>query len=480
MRIALLLSAYPLVQLLLHLTLGEGLAEDEAEQLILAQSLALGYPGTGSQPPLYTWLQMAFFAAFGINVFALAALRAVLQVLTQVALYRSADMLLSNRTLASLVALSLWLIPQFAVESLRKTHSVLAACLAAVFLHALLHVWESGGWGAYVWLGATLGLGVLAKYNFAIFAAALLLAAGSLAPLRGALASPRFAVTVAVAALLAAPHFTWLLHHLSTVTGEVASRVAAGRMRPWTAAGATAGLVDLAEAVAGYLPPVVLHLAAFGIPRRPISARAAVTARLAQRFWLLALVALIAAVVMLAIPRFHEYWLQPYLVMLPLYLFLSRSSAAPAPRRLKVFAVVVGAVMALWVGWRVVEAWVGHHAGARARANAPYGEVGRRIAESGFRERIIVAENVRLGGNLRLVLPGAHVITAGMAAGARVPRGPCLLVWTESPGESVPPAFERWAGPGGQPIPPARYVEARGPRANLLRLGIIAVPSCER
>lgn len=48
---------------------------DEAEQLIWTQHLRLGY---GPQPPLYTWVQWAFFEVFGVSVFALALLKNLL------------------------------------------------------------------------------------------------------------------------------------------------------------------------------------------------------------------------------------------------------------------------------------------------------------------------------------------------------------------------------------------------------------------
>ena len=483
MRAALLFAAYPLFHLLVRLAVSEGLEYDEAEQVVLTQSLALGYPAVAAQPPLYTWLQYLFFALFGMNVFALAGLRALLQILTQAALYRSALLILDHRTIAMLVALSLWLIPQFSVESMRKTHSVLATCLTAVLLHALLRVWRSGGVATYLWLGTALGLGVLAKYNFAIVAGALLLAGVWVEPVRRRLLDRRLWLGLGVAGLLVAPHLTWLLQHLDAATAQMGKRVGVWTTREWTIRGAAHRFWSFGSDPFGYLPPVILHLAVFGRPREAASEAAATVARLLERFWLIAFGVLIVGVIVTSMARFHAHWLQPFLVFLSLYMFLRRPSASPSPRAIAVFAAVLAMAMVLLMGWRLVELWSGHHLRALSRLNTPYPELARRIAETGFRRGVIIADHHLVGGNLRFVLQDTTVVTRRMAeAGAVVPPGPCLIVWDARKQPGVPDRLMPWLTAGADPTPPLRYVEARGPRAEraLFRLGFIQLPGCRR
>ena len=73
------IAAYFGLQVVLRLTLGSSLELDEAEQMVLGQRLQAGYTG---QPPLYTWLQIGFFAIFGQGVLALALLKNLLLFLT--------------------------------------------------------------------------------------------------------------------------------------------------------------------------------------------------------------------------------------------------------------------------------------------------------------------------------------------------------------------------------------------------------------
>jgi 4-amino-4-deoxy-L-arabinose transferase-like glycosyltransferase len=483
-RTALLLSVYPVFHLLVRLAVSEGLEYDEAEQVVLAQSLALGYSAVAAQPPLYSWLQYLFFAVFGMNVFALATLRTILQILTQIALFRSGVMILGDRTLALLAALSLWMIPQYSVESMRMTHTVLATCLAALLLYALLCVWKSGGVASYLWLGTILGLGVLAKYNFMIYAGALVLAVLSMAPFRRRLLDPRMGLALAVAALLVAPHLLWLLDHLSQATTQIGTRMDMGTAEPWSLKRVRHSLYSFGKDPFVYLLlPVALHLAVFGRPRETFSEAAAALARLLQRFWLIAFGAMAVAVVIIAMARFREHWIQPFLVMLPLYLFLRRPSANPSPRRMAIFAAVLATVILLLMGWRFVELWEGHRFRAPSRLNTPYPELARQISAAGFRDGVIVADHNLLGGNLRFVLQDATVVTTRMAeAGAIVPPGPCLIVWDARRDRNIPDGLAAWVATGGQAAPPVRYAEARGRRADhaLFRLGFIQVPACRR
>lgn len=484
MRATLLLSVYPVFHLLVRLAVSEGLEYDEAEQLVLTQSLALGYPSVAAQPPLYTWLQYAFFAVFGMNMFSLAALRTILQIVTQVTLFRSGVMILGDRTLALLAALSLWVIPQYSVESMRKTHTVLATCLAALLLYALLRVWMVGGVASYLWLGAILGLGILAKYNFLIYAGALALAALSTAPFRGRVLDPRMGLALVVAAVLVVPHLVWLLDHLASATTQIGTRMDMGTARPWSLKRVRHSLYSFGKDPFVYvLPPVALHLGVFGRPREALSEAAAALARLLQRFWLFALGILVVAVVIIAMARFREHWMQPFLVMLPLYLFLRRPSASPSPRRVVIFAAVLATVILLLMGWRFVEVWEGHHFRALSRLNTPYPDLARQITEAGFRDGVIVADHNLLGGNLRFALQDAAVVTTSMAeAGAVVPPGPCLIVWDARRDRNIPDRLAAWVATSGQADSPARYAEARGRRADhaLFRLGFIQLPACRR
>jgi 4-amino-4-deoxy-L-arabinose transferase-like glycosyltransferase len=70
-----ILTVYFLLHVLIRVLLSPSTDLDESEQIVYGQELLLGY---GPAPPLYTWLQLPFFAVFGQGVLALSLLKGVL------------------------------------------------------------------------------------------------------------------------------------------------------------------------------------------------------------------------------------------------------------------------------------------------------------------------------------------------------------------------------------------------------------------
>ena len=147
---------------------------DEGEQMLWSQQLAWGY---GAQPPLYTWLQWGFNATLGPSVLALSLLKHTLLALTYLLMALAARQLMPPRA-AVWASASMLLIPALGWTSVRdQTHSVLVTCAVAGSWWALLRLWRRPAPAGYALLGFFVALGVLAKYNYALFAGALLLAA---------------------------------------------------------------------------------------------------------------------------------------------------------------------------------------------------------------------------------------------------------------------------------------------------------------
>jgi 4-amino-4-deoxy-L-arabinose transferase-like glycosyltransferase len=472
------LLSYPLAQLVLRLAVSEALEGDESFHLVVAQILALGVVADATQPPLYTWLQILFLELFGVSTFAVAGLRTLLQSLTVIALYGSARALLPGRAVPVLAALSFWLIAEFSVESLRKSHSVLVTCLASLMFWLLIRVWKSGRTGEYLLLGGVLGLGCLAKYNFPLVAATLLVAAATLPEMRARLRDRRMLVAVSVAVIVAAPHLAWIATHASTVGAHVGRRLA-------TAASAGPGFTlavyrAMPLAVLAYLYPWAIYLVVFWRSWAEPTAAATTARRLIERFWALAFGAFVLGLPLLDIGKFPLHWLQPILCVAPIYLFL-RWPPPPWPaRRTAVFAGVVVGGLVLGLGQRALEVWGLHPLTQSARINDPFPAVAAQIRAAGFRGGVIITPHHAIGGNLRFLFPGSVVITYHPPMPPRIPPGPCLIAWDTRFWEGVPPTLRTIApvsaGPGG---PPVRYAEAHGPRGRRdYRVGFVIHEEC--
>jgi 4-amino-4-deoxy-L-arabinose transferase-like glycosyltransferase len=395
-----------------------------------------------------------------------------------VALYGSARALLPGRAVPLFAALSFWLIGEFSVESLRRSHSVAVTCLASLSFWLVIRVWKSGRTADYVLLGVVLGLGCLAKYSFALVAGALLIAAATLPELRARLRDRRMLAAMSVAVMVAVPHLAWVAAHANTVGAHIGGRLATGASAgPGFTLAVYRGML---ESVLGYVYPAALNLVVFWRSWTEPTAVVATARRLIERFWALAFGAFALGLPLLDIGQFGWHWPSPILCVAPLYWFL-RWPPAPWPaRRTVAFAGVVIIGLLLGMAHRVLEVSGLHPLAQSARINDPFPTLAAQLREAGFGGGVILASHHAIGGNLRWLFPGSVVVTSYPPMPPRFPPGPCLIVWDTRFGDAIPDGLRAMApvstGSGG---PPVRYVEARGLRGRRdYRIGFVLDESC--
>lgn len=460
-RFGLLLLLYITSHFALRVVISPALELDEAEQMVLTQSLELGY---GEQPPLYTWLQWLFFQALGPGVAALALLKHALLALLYACTYLSARRVLEDARLSALAAFSLLLIPSFAWEALRDlTHSVLVAAMAALTLYAAVRVWQEGGKRDYALLGLALALGVLSKYSYALFALALALAALSLPRGRALLFHPRMLIGVIVAAVTLAPHASWLWGHFSDTVAFVReeARVAHSGIAAWGR-----GWGSLLANVAAFLTPLwlvwlILFPRGYGLQG---AARQQDDARSLLSRYFIALVGLVALMIFaFGVTRFQERWLQPLLFLLPIFFFARLPAVALDARKLGIYARVLVVFALLVIAGRAGQMWLGPELGSHTRLHIPWPELASQLRAAGFEDGTILAGEGLIAGNLRLQLPRARVMsvqTAEYAPPRRAGAGQCLAVWDASRSKSLPPAIEERMRGAGLASGEVRYAGA--------------------
>lgn len=167
-----MLLLFVLAHVLMRLSVSTALELDEAEQMVWSQHLALGY---GVQPPLYTWLQWGFNLVFGPSLLSLILLKQSLLAGTYVLLWLAARHQGLGLRGAWWAAASLLLFPVVGWMAVRDlTHTVLLLfCTAWLYWALVRHIARPRPAG-FVVLGVALAVGMLAKYSFALIAAALL------------------------------------------------------------------------------------------------------------------------------------------------------------------------------------------------------------------------------------------------------------------------------------------------------------------
>jgi len=388
---------------------------DQAEQLLLAQDWALGY---AAQPPLYTYLALTLFELTGPDLAALVALKVVLLSLLAGALIWSARALALPLPLQLVTVAGMVFVPQLIWESQRDlTHSVLATTLAAGTLLMLLRTERDPRLGNYLLLGLLAGLGLISKYNYAIFLVCLGAAALLVPEYRRVLGDRRILLACTLLVVVAAPHFHWMLNHLEIATS------AAHKLRSGSG-NLASGLLRAATAALAFLSPLWLFaLLLLGDREKP-------PARTAGRRLLLMLLGVTGAgvalfVVVTGAQQIKDRWYQPLLFYAPL---LVAVLARPRQPRLRIYlgsAVAFAVLVTLALNLRTL---LGDRFDKYSRPHLPYPALLSSLAAGTGHPAVIFAESKLLGGNARPWFPESRILVPGYPQSVLPQTGSYLIL----------------------------------------------------
>jgi 4-amino-4-deoxy-L-arabinose transferase-like glycosyltransferase len=389
---------------------------DFAEQLLLSQNWLWGYTG---QPPLYTWIVAGVFALTGPHLASLLAIKVVLLTLLLAALLGAAHELGLDRRGSLIALLGFAFIPTITWEAQRDlTHTVLVTAMAALTLFVFLRLARKPAAGGYAFLGVALGLGLLSKYNYALFPVALGLAAMSVRRYRAALLSPWLGVSVMLACVIFLPHALWAWDHAAVATHNL------HKIKPIEGA-SLAGLGSLSLALLTFMGPVL-----FGAPllvrrgQTPAAANADAR-RLLVALGLAAVLVLTTFVLASGAQQIKNRWLQPLLFFVPLLLALYAAPTTVALRGYVTLAVLLLALTAVALPGRILLA---EPVGRSTKANIPYAALAKMLRTQAGSPDLIIAENGLLGGNMRLAFPEARVLTPYTPDLGMVPKRTWLIL----------------------------------------------------
>jgi len=420
-------------------------SQDDAEQLLFAQAVAGGY--STSHPPLSTWLVVLVQGVLGPGVAAVAVVKFASLFALYAFLFLAGRQMLTDRRLAALAALSpvgLYYVGWDAILNYSNTVLMAAACAATFY--ALVRALRSGGALAFAGLGAAIGVGLLAKYGYALFVAALLLACLSQAHARARLVRPGALLAVAVAALVMLPHGLWLAGHWPEISAGIAARYEVDAGASYLS-GAANGLLKLANAVVWFLFPLILVFPVFfagAVRRIPTDDedRAALRTLLA-RFFVIAVVLVAAGILVFGITTVRTHYMF-ILLLAPLYAFLrvdahGAGMAARSGYAASLAVLALTAMIGIGIKGAADPAWC-----RKCYFHVPYPALAGEMRAAGFKRGTIVLHfhRYQMGGNLRTQFPAARVLSTKYPWFAPPRRtaeaGQCLLVWEVEAGETPP------------------------------------------
>lgn len=443
-----LVAGYLLLHFTLRFALSPTLSLDDAEQALFSQELLLGY--RFRQPPLYTWILYGVSELFGHTLLAHTLTRYLLQGLGYLFLYLAARRIIGDLRLAALALYSYTLIYVFAwYVHIDLTHTVAVGTMIAASLHALTLATDRGRAGDFLWLGVTIGLGFLAKYNYALLPLAALIGVAATPKLRHRLARPAALLTLLAAAAVVAPYLVWVAEqHYSFTT--LSYRVVEGHPEG-------AGLVDrllsfgnlLVKAVEFTLPfailaPLLLPALLKARPKSdddPMGYRRFLGMTMASAVLILAV-----GVAFSGAEHLKSRWLHPALMPLPIWAFARLRSLSLDRRAVRRYLAAVLGLCALVLVARIAVDRFHPLSCGSCRAFLPIGALAEQLRQAGFRRGTIVTHRHDVAGNLRLHLPGSRLIDVSYPPVA-FPDQPvatqCLLLWSDDQ-ELVPKAIRTY------------------------------------
>jgi hypothetical protein len=407
LRFLFFLGCYFTLHIALRITLADSLDYDEAEQIVLSQWLLPGYT---EQPPLYTWVQYYLFQLFGKTAFAISLFKNSLLFLTYCTFYFSARQILQDNRSAILATVSLLLIPQIAWESQRDmTHTTLVLFAASATLMQTLRTVRSQSVINYGVLGLSLGIGILAKANYALFLVVLIFTLISLAEGRKVVFSIKIWLSLFIALAVSGIYLFWISGHLDIVFSATDKFTRLHNNYPWR------GLRSLGSNSVLFLTPLwLIYLLIFpkGFQKSQVIDTNFNT-QFFKRYFLFLMLILLAMVLAMKVAYVKDRWLQPLLFTAPIFFFKRLPSHSISSRQFKIFlGISTTAALAIYLAltFRVVGV---SYTKNFCRLNFPFAIMAEDIRKTGFSSGLIISNNRFIAGNMHIQFPDTIALIPG-------------------------------------------------------------------
>lgn len=435
--------SYLLIHFAIRMGFSQTLQVDDAEQIVHAQLLTLGYPFP--QPPLYSWLSWLLFQLFGTGLLAVTLLKYALIGGTFWLSWLSSGYLFQHTQTRWLALSAFLLMPSFAWHMHQGfTHTILLGFAIALSFHATLRLHHTSNLTNLIYLGISLGIGIMAKYSFLLFAILLFLSMLSIPSFRRLLnrkgifliALPFIAVTL--------PHFSWLAQHHQEVFGAIDQKLQVTQENTlWIR---FQSLGNFATAALAFVTPFVFfYLITSWKSLFSSSSQRTPQFELLDRFYLLLIVITIVLALFVSMPHFKVRWFHPLMMLFPFWLLGRIEHTHPLEKdKIRWIALLTAALTMTIIAVRLTQVTIGPELGHYSRLNRPIMETIALLPPKLTSSAYLVTKDGFLGAHLLSHFPD-NWISVQSTRYQSFPASPpdsCLILWdNDSP--SSPPSTDQ-------------------------------------
>jgi 4-amino-4-deoxy-L-arabinose transferase-like glycosyltransferase len=369
-------------------------------------------------------MQWLVFQVSGVSILGLSVLKNAVMFAGYACVFWTARPLLGALAAAAISA-SLVLVTPIGWDALLdRTHSPLLTALTAGALGTYFTLLSRPGRLRSALFGLLLGLGMLSKYNFALFAFALAGASLCVPAHRRLVWTRDLWITVAVATLCVLPHAAWFIGQVDAATRITFAKMNGLHPEAGYGAQVASGAGQLAYSFAAFVSPLwIAFVAAYRSPRQGTLRLQTPQAQFFLWFYVIGLAFIVALILSGHLAFIKPRWLQATLFTLPLAVCVvfPPKLAVVYRRLLRISAVSALLIMVALVLRPIIQSALDRH----PRTGDPYAELAAELVRRFPDATAIAVQDPHVGGNVRMQLPRMPVllfdnVCKGDASGGRV------------------------------------------------------------
>ena len=409
---------YSMLQVILRVAISDSLLPDEAEQIIYAQR---GFEwGYGSEPPLYTWIQLIFLYVIPHEILALSLCKHFFLMTAYLFVFLAAKKVIDDDLFAVAITCSLFFMPVIVYEAQRDlSHSVLLLTMCAITLYLFLDLIANPRMKVYIFIGVCVGLGCLTKYNYILFISVLIISWLSDRNFRRVFFDKKTILSIIISVIVVCGHLLWAYKFLGD----------ANFTRKIETVAEFSFLASFARTVITFFSFTAIFLGVFVVffPKELL--------RSSQTKWnkflyfhLVSLAVLLIIVFVFQLYKIKTRWYLPFFFCLPLYLF-PLIQHEQIQRKLKYYisaAISVAIVIMLVLFLRIAFPDI---TGKYKRLHLPMRSMANFFIQQKYDRFLVIVENRSMAGTLQLYMPNSIVVTPEIPWKDIPQHGGVIAVW---------------------------------------------------